>query len=238
MVVNDNDNGLQCDSCKSWYHAKCQNVSDNDNEIMDSLPADLLNWFGHNCKPSVSKLLKVVTDISDRCDTIESNVAALDTRVTELETKDNESSDTMRDLVQGECKKLLFEERDKTRRKSNIIIHGLSEPTSDNEQGKIDEDKAKVLNICINELGLEVNQINIKSIFRLNSNSTEASNTRPRLLKVILGDPEERNLILQRSKVLANPEDPNNKVHISPDLNREERAQNTKLVNELYTKRQ
>ena len=162
MVVNDNDNGLQCDSCKSWYHAKCQNVSDNDYEIMDSLPADLLNWFCHNCKPSVSKLLKVVTDISDRCDTIESNVAALDTRVTELETKDNESSDTMRDLVQGECKKLLFEERDKTRRKSNIIIRGLSEPTNDNDQGKIDEDKAKVLNICINELGLEENKINIK----------------------------------------------------------------------------
>jgi len=36
-VVTDRDNGLQCELCEGWFHAACQDVSDEDYKVLSKL---------------------------------------------------------------------------------------------------------------------------------------------------------------------------------------------------------
>ena len=114
-------------------------------------------------------------------------------------------------MVRNECKQAFKEESDKLRKQSNIIIRGLQESTGETNLERINEDKAKVLDICTTELGLKDNEVNIKGVFRLTPNASAASvstEARPKLLKVILGSSEEKRAILRNAKKLASPTNP------------------------------
>ena len=241
--VNDDDEGLKCDSCKQWFHIQCQNISEKDYTIMQRLSPELCVWYCHECKTSVSKLLYAVAKVNERCDKLEKEVDDLKTRVSDLE--DNDDPDVVVSMVRNECKQVFKEESDKLRRQSNIIIKGLSEPVGTTDIERIDEDKAKVIDICTTELGLSDSEVNIKGVFRLSTNTRPntgvaqaESETRPRLLKVILGSSEEKAAVLRNAKKLANPTNPAYKVYISPDMTKEERLQNQELVNELKARRE
>ena len=69
--VRERDDGLSCDSCKFWFHTECRNVSPSDYDMIQSFPPDLLSWFCHDCKPSVTKLLNAVANVTKRCDILE-----------------------------------------------------------------------------------------------------------------------------------------------------------------------
>ena len=238
-VVRDDEEGLQCDSCKQWFHAQCQNVTSQDYKFMQRLSPDVLTWYCNECKPGVSKLLSAVAKVNERCDKLEKDVDELKARVSDLEGSDE--PDHVINLVRNECKQAFKEESDKLRRQSNIIIRGLQESTGGTDLERINEDKAKVLDICTTELGLKDNKVNIKGVFRLTPNASAASvNTeaRPKLLKVILGSSEEKTAILRNAKKLASPTNPEYKVYISPDMTREERDRNRQLVDELLARRQ
>ena len=68
-VVTDRDKGLQCELCEGWFHAACQDVSDEDYKILSKLEA--CHWFCKTCNVSVHKVINSVARLQKRLDKIE-----------------------------------------------------------------------------------------------------------------------------------------------------------------------
>ena len=59
--VQDKERGIQCEVCDFWYHAKCQQISDEAYKQLDENEA--LHWYCTGCNRSVIGILKTLAGI-------------------------------------------------------------------------------------------------------------------------------------------------------------------------------
>ena len=75
-LVTDRDNGLQCELCDGWFHAGCQDVTDDDYKTLNKL-AMAVHWYCKTCNISVQKVMGSVARLQNRMEKVEAGLQEL-----------------------------------------------------------------------------------------------------------------------------------------------------------------
>ena len=122
---------------------------------------------------------------------------------------------------------LLAEEKEKDRRRLNLIVHQLAEPTETDPQQRKECDIKETSDIIQKYLGVSVS---VTNAIRLGNKGAK-----PRLLKISVGSKQQKASILKNCTKLRNKEYPSNiqKIYITPDLTPKEQQANKALRSRL-----
>ena len=121
----------------------------------------------------------------------------------------------------------ISEEKDRDKRKLNVILHNVSEPTSDDGNSRKKEDIEQVSSIFQKTLALSVK---VTNAVRLGKRSDKS-----RLLKVTVDSEHSKAIILRNCTKLRGKDVPQSlsKVFITPDMTIKERENNKALRSQL-----
>jgi len=75
-LVTDRDNGLQCELCDWWFHAGCQDVTDDDYKALNKLQV-AVHWYCKTCNVSVQKIRDSVARLQNRMEKVEAGLQEL-----------------------------------------------------------------------------------------------------------------------------------------------------------------
>ena len=120
---------------------------------------------------------------------------------------------------------------DKLSLDSNIIVGNLEESKESNPAKRHDHDLKLVSSIIRKMLPVNFPGVSIKKLIRIGKRDDECSNQR-RLLKVVLGSPDERNHLLANAHKLAG-----SGISVRPDLSLEDRLKRKEVLSQLETRR-
>jgi len=127
-----------------------------------------------------------------------------------------------------------MEEEENDRRKANIIIHGLQEPTAAEADDRKNEDCDRVQEL-LHQIACD--DVSIHHITRLGA-PPSSPDAKPRPVKLDLASSESRNKVLGRAKNLRTLTDMTWKsVFIHQDLTPKERELRRALVHELKARK-
>ena len=133
---------------------------------------------------------------------------------------------SMREIITEDRNEQLVRERERKRRATNVIIHGVNEST---EEDKHTNDKEYVKELLEN-VGLNVDP---ESIVRLGKN-IDPNKCRP--IKIKFKSPDEKDNMMSRLSNLKKAEDKFRKISITDDYTIEERQEIKKFVDEAKTR--
>lgn len=125
----------------------------------------------------------------------------------------------------------MTEEKDKQKRKLNLIIHNLPESASDDSQQRKHDDEHGVADIFKNVLQVTPNISNVVRLGKRGNKKGENGEDKVRLLKVTVETEKEKGNILRNAVKLRNDRLPDyqRKIFITPDLTLKEREENKAL---------
>ena len=151
----EKDYGIQCEICKSRYHAKCVDISV---EVYTYLERSKnLHWFCDSCNRGVAQVMEEITRLKGRQEIIEQDIAVVRNAIEEMK-KDINKTDTKLDtaievklldvvenkvesVVENKVESKVDESMDIERRRYNSVIHGTEENSDDG--GAIDEESVE-----------------------------------------------------------------------------------------------
>ena len=132
-------------------------------------------------------------------------------------------------------KKKTRRKRERERRKTNVIIHGLPEPTASTAEDRRNED-CDLAQDLLHKLSCD--DVSINHITRLGPPPTTDSDNKPRPVKLNLASPESRNRVLRNSKNLRSfPDSLWKSVFVHQDLTPKEKEARKILVQELKARK-
>ena len=122
------------------------------------------------------------------------------------------------------------EEAEIARRKTNMIVFGLSESHSDDTEERKMEDSCQISEMLH---VMDVSGVDVRQVVRLGPRQTD-QDAQPRLVKVVLGNEEQHQTVLKSAKNLRNAVRGGwNRVFVQPDLTPKQRTARRQLVTEL-----
>ena len=74
--VGNHDNGVSCEICESWFHCRCQGISDVLYKALNQFSAEL-HWFCNSCNSGAGKLLMIMSKMHTKLDRLEDEMARL-----------------------------------------------------------------------------------------------------------------------------------------------------------------
>ena len=98
-ILSGKDDSIMCDSCKQWYHPKCQGLAQDAFKMLSKYE---LLWLCSSCKPSVMSMLELGKHLEARIETAEKKIIEALDKVrpsTELGKKVDEKMANMERVV-------------------------------------------------------------------------------------------------------------------------------------------
>ena len=137
------------------------------------------------------------------------------------------------DALRNAVSSVINEEKDKQKRRLNLIVHNMTESNADQPQTRKEQDIANFQDILTSQLDVRAH---ISNAIRLG----KKGGPKPRLLKVTVESDEEKAAILRNLKKLRAPSTPEQlkRMFITPDLTPREREANKVLRSELAQRNQ
>ena len=117
-------------------------------------------------------------------------------RLTSLEEKVNSKPSEL--SMDYKIDQAMYDFKEREKRRNNVIIYNLLEPSAEDNESKIEEEKEKINKICDHA---EITS-GFETASRLCGKRNEASNPRP--LKVVLSDENSKQKLLKKSDSLKN----------------------------------
>lgn len=170
------------------------------------------------------------TNINNKLDNILSLLSDMNGRIATLENSEKMRDKHLDDKIDKKVQESIKEELDKERRKMNLIVQGIEESQSEIAALRKKHDEDKLAEI-MKAIKLE-EQPTPTNITRLGSKRDD----KPRPMRVTVSTFTEKRAILGNAKLLRESTD-FSKAYISPDLTPKEREINSKLVQELKSRR-
>ena len=122
--VGKNDEALECDSCALWYHRQCTSVSTQKYSIISVNDGsdDGIQWYCAACRSDdidkFAALRKTINELSNVVNDLRNDIKATKCFDQDFEKK---------------VINIINEEKEKDKRKENIIVHGLEECSNETE---------------------------------------------------------------------------------------------------------
>ena len=184
-----------------------------------------------NLLSELENLHKSLRELSGKLDTLHTSETELQDRIKNTTTALSAVNLPATTQTSPSATAIVDEYLDRKRRKSNLIIYGLPEPTGSTPTERRSYDDANFSSIVNTEF--QIDTIEISKSFRL-AKRVEGKN---RPLLITLMDNNIRNRILRNAKDLQKSST-YSKVFISPDLSPKERASNKILRQELRRRKE
>jgi len=169
-----------------------------------------------------------VTELSERIQQLKSNVSNNQSAAAPSDSAAASKKFPDMSAVTSTMASMLQEEREKDKRKLNLIIHGIPESTSEIPVEKKEHDTKLVATMFNQHLKIETS---IEDIVRLGKKDS----TKQRLLKISIPSLAVKKSILHNSSKLRDVPDPDwmKKVVVTPDLTLKEQKQSKELRKQL-----
>ena len=211
VTVRVGDNGLLCDSCETWYHAGCQQVSAQMFKILDE-NIDL-QWLCHNCKNSARRSSLQIKQLQEENKNLKEENTALKDRLKLLEEKvlnlENRFSDADANVgldleeITNKVVENIKEREEKQKRKNNIVMFNIPECRDRNVESRNNQDQGKSEVIIRDHL--KINEFEILEVSRIGraevrEEANVGLNQKPRPLLVKLKDQKMKWEIVARVK--------------------------------------
>ena len=248
-----NTNGIECEWCHHWEHQSCAKLSTNEYKMLDKSSNNIM-FFCSQCRSKIMVALNLFDKLQDSLKSIESQLSSMEEKLSNSITKlaknvenphialndnmDTSISDTQYTTPNQPGSKLttivssvLNEEKEKARRRLNLIVHNAPESTADDGPTRKAHDIKFVSTAFQQYLGVSTK---IDKAVRLGKHSGEEQE-KPRLLKISVSSEMEKALLLRNCIKLRNKSNPEGikKLFITPDLTPSELEINKKLRAEL-----
>ena len=122
----------------------------------------------------------------------------------------------------------LDEEKERSKRRCNVILHNVEESSADTGQARKEQDVTNITSIFDKFMGVKPT---ISNALRIGKKRDAGPGIRPRLLNVTLSSEHDKALLLRNCKKLRNQENPENirSVYVTPDLTPREQQKSKAL---------
>ena len=229
-TIQANADSMQCESCMSWFHLEpCCNINHvkyralGDNDLLN-----VIRWFCKKCDKSIIQFASDMQEIKER--------------LSALESKSN-----IKEMVKEVVQEHLREEADIEKRRLNVIVYGIPEPSQEIEDAEGElrpttgperkkADTEKLVSIGADIEGVRLAAEEVESIFRLGA---VRNDRKPRPLCVRLNSGETRRRLLSNAKSLKNSATEwHKKVFVNPDLTPAQRDKDRAARDELKRRKE
>ena len=225
--------------CQSWIHRKCsgltsqafEKICESDDKYM--CPYCLLSM--QNCE--LKELRNIVKSLSEKLDQLTgspppANASKKDTVQTVSTPESNTDivmNDTSNDIA-ATVTSLINEEREKEKRKLNVIVHNLPECDDPDPSNRKSHDISKTSSIVDKYLSVPTT---ITQAIRIGK-----KREKPRLLKITFNSSQEKAAVLRSCTKLRKSDVPEDvrRIYITPDLTPKEQELNKTLRSQLAEK--
>ena len=232
------DDAIFCENmCNAWLHRQCAGLS---KPAFDALTVSenpfycphcrLLNYESQlsDLKESIKLLENKVTVLEDGLKSLQPGKQVQPAAWSERISSDNSIaapvSPEVNNHITSKISDYLNEEKEKAKRRLNVIIHNVPESTSEDGSVRKKHDTDFVMQMCQHNLDISIAPIS--KCFRLGKKGAK-----PRLLKVSLSTEVDKAKVLRNCTKLRNSSHPPDvqKVFITPDLTPNEQKVNKEL---------
>ena len=121
--VGHSANGLMCETCLTWFHLSCTNVSKPLYDMLSSAVAGEDNGISWDCGPCREDKRDKFKALNQKIDSLIDIVSGLRSEL----NKETKKRDEIQENFEKKVKEIINEEKEKDKRKNNIIVHGLPE---------------------------------------------------------------------------------------------------------------
>jgi len=157
-------------------------------------------------------------------------VGKISKQLDEQRTEKMQIRGCIQEAVQVTLKEDKEEEEEQLKRSKNVIIHGMEESKDDDPAKRMEEDTARVASMAVE---IKAEDIKITKVIRLGKRP-DSDAGRPRALKVVLENEEQKSKLLNVAKNLRSLKDKGlDKVFIQQDYTRRQQERRKSLVTEL-----
>jgi len=186
---------VQCTICDLWFHPSCGDINDTLLKLITTTTEQYGShcWSCRPCQSSVksinkkvvmmeSRLQKIEDTISNQTETIQlvddkigklsKEVESVKKKVDSVNTSDNSKNDVFKELSERE------------NRKENIVMYNITESSSRDAETRKEFDKDEIRKVLEVLKCTEVNEDDIKFLYRAGERSKNSSNDSPRPLVV------------------------------------------------------
>jgi hypothetical protein len=191
--VGDEDKAFMCDCCKLWHHSKCEDVSDNNYQLLTEATNPGIKWYCRKCNVGIApvmdaiallrskmedtekKVFKIDKDVKHISDEVKSLKSRLDT--VEKEKKKEQLTDEMKtlknrlDTVEKEKKNEVDKQAetvkhvsDRIQRTKNVLIFGLDEPETNLKNEARTKDKESMTDLYRHVTRTEIQNSDFEAI--------------------------------------------------------------------------
>ena len=240
--------GVDCQWCKNWEHYTCAAFSKEEYDLL-SLNNSRIMFFCCECQLKVNKAIEFFDNMVNRQNLIDRKLQCierkLDTLSRSVGSAQNddvmlcdpaESSDSgparpneilprpdslTCQGISSAVASVIAEEKDKDKRKLNVILHNVDEPKAEDGLARKKTDMDVAVKIFQKNLGVSVK---VTNAVRLGKKSNK-----PCLLKISVDSEQSKAAVLQNCTKLRGKEVPQHltKVFITPDMTPKERERTT-----------
>ena len=229
-----------------WEHRTCAGLSINEYDMLTTSSNQIM-FFCTMCYTKVSfalrvedenttKLQSVENKLSEKINNIEAKLLDLHNAVKETHITDRLQESTSIEEPKKQFSSFMSsfmnEEKEKDKRRLNLIIHNIVESTDVDSSVRKEHDINLVDSILKKYLGISAK---IERAIRLGKRTDKSNTDKPRLLKISVSSEHDKAKILRTCTSLSQRENPQEiqKLFITPDLTPHEQEINKKLRIEL-----
>ena len=238
--VTAKDQGLQCEVCNEWFHARCQKISEDTYSSIKN--EDSVHWYCYTCNKEVTRVIKSIPRFQARQDKFEhdlmkcqENLALLQIEMKSVREQSSATDTKLETLVEaklveglerrvesrvdGKVKQLsedMSETLEIEKRKGNLVFHGLKEGKDSNDTNEKPHDWQMVEELLRNGLKLDPSR-HVDEVTRIG----RSAEGKIRPLRVKIKSMESRIEIMKRARDLKDCEE-FKRVFIAPDLTRKQ----------------
>jgi hypothetical protein len=101
VAVTGKEKGILCEICETWYHIKCQGVTEDTYRYLQKEQG--IHWYCKGCDNGVAKVLKVISGLQKRQDKLKREVGVVSEEITEMR-KEVQDIKQKQDKVEKEIK--------------------------------------------------------------------------------------------------------------------------------------
>ena len=168
--TKERSKSIECCLCNRWFHATCQNISDDVYKTLctdSNSDAPQLSWYcNSSCSSWAKKFITQVMRIDAEVQQLKTTVADIDTRVTNIESGQltdqmigavknvqmemqaevgpSMQHDEVQEIIETKTRECLEEVEDRARRQTNLIVFKMPEGKERSEEENRIEDELKI----------------------------------------------------------------------------------------------
>lgn len=239
--------GLLCDHCQCWVHAKCEGMSVDSYKMFSQLANNVPNMkytcSANNCQIVSEEFMKKlgpinskVADNTRRIEVLEVSVKdqnkVMEDKITDVVTN------CVDDKIEQQVKSAWELEKERFYRSRNVLIANVKEPETRVSNERKSQDIEFVDKLFTEQLGLgAVIMEKVKNVVRLGGWRDEVQNGKPRLIKVVFERDEEAKAVFrQANKISESTDEEIRKLKIFRDMCLQDREKRKILVDDMKAK--